>query len=547
MRTRDVVSAEKLRGGFYSPDVLVDLCLGRSSELLRGKQHVRVLEPSAGDGAFIRGLDRTDLGRAVAHVEAVEIFESEAQKAMEALSRSGIPGAVHIANVLEWNQGRSGTFDLALGNPPYVRFQFVSLEDKQRALAIGNQLGITGSAVSNLWIPVFLLAVERLAAGGVFSMILPTEFLTGVSAGRVRAWLLATTRDLTIDLFKPGSFPAVLQEVLVLTGRKADSAQDASKTVRFFDHNGGTHQWRHEVSPAAKTWTSYLLNPEQESALTECARLEGITRLGSEVRFSVSTVTGANEYFCVDTATVEENDLSQWALPLLPRTRYAPGLTYSKEEHLELADTTAAAWMLHFAADKPVPTQYSRAGSYIATGETAELHERFKCRVRTPWYRVPVVQPGQLLMSKRSNLFPRVIVNQAGVVTTDTIYRGHMLPTSTLTANDVAASFHNSLTLLSVETDGRSFGGGVLELVPSEVASLLFPAAPAAHKELDKLDRIARTDPSPEALIEATDRLLPQWIPGLTPDLLHLVQEARHELLQRRTVRSHGKFFGLET
>lgn len=543
MRSRDETSTEKLRGGFYSPDVLVDLCLRRSAELLRGRSGLRVLEPSAGDGAFIRGLHRSPLAQQVEHIEAVEIFGTEAEKAAQALNSTGIAGGVRTANILDWNETNSERFDLALGNPPYVRFQFVSPEDKQHALSIGAQLGITGAAVSNLWIPVFLLALDRLSPGGVFSMILPAEFLTGVSAGRVRAWLLDTTRNISIDLFKPGSFPAVLQEVLVISGRKATDIGDASNTVRFFDHNGGTHHWQHDISANAKTWTPYLLNPEQEAALSACARLDGVVKLGSVARFTVSTVTGANDFFCVNTSTVAENGLNRWAIPLLPRTRFAQGLFYTAEEHEELAETDAAAWMLSFDAAKTNPTRSSRPSEYLAQGERAKLHERFKTRIRSPWYRVPVVQPGQLLMSKRSNLFPRVIVNQSGVVTTDTIYRGQMVSDTGLTPNDVAAGFHNSLTLLSVETNGRSFGGGVLELVPSEVNTLLIPSSPDAGKELRSLDSIARSDPSPEALIDATDAWLPKWVPGLNPDLLGLIKEARFELQRRRLVRSNARFY----
>src|SRR5690606_27315951 len=84
-------------------------------------------------------------------------------------------------------------------------------EQLQLRRAISADLGAAGSSVSNLWIPVFLLSLSKLRDGGVFSMILPTEFLTGISANAVRNWLLANATDLTIDLFKPGSFPAVLQ------------------------------------------------------------------------------------------------------------------------------------------------------------------------------------------------------------------------------------------------------------------------------------------------------------------------------------------------
>ncbi len=57
MKAIDVMSAEKLRGGFYSPPTLVRACLDRIAALRSGDaKPLRVFEPSAGDGAFIRGL-----------------------------------------------------------------------------------------------------------------------------------------------------------------------------------------------------------------------------------------------------------------------------------------------------------------------------------------------------------------------------------------------------------------------------------------------------------------------------------------------------------
>lgn len=227
MRTQNEVTDDKLRGGFYSPDALVDICIKRSIALLGGRRGIRVLEPAAGDGAFLRGIERTGLADDVEHVEAVEIVDSEARKAAKALKELGLPGLAINDNVLRWSERDKKGFDLVLANPPYVRFQFISDADKQLARDISANLGIVGTSVSNLWIPVFLLSVASLRAGGVFSIILPTEFLTGISANAVRNWLLGNATDLTIDLFKPGSFPAVLQEVLVLSGRFIPSAVDA--------------------------------------------------------------------------------------------------------------------------------------------------------------------------------------------------------------------------------------------------------------------------------------------------------------------------------
>lgn len=544
MRTRDEVTDDKLRGGFYSPDVLVDMCMKRSIEMLGRDRGLRILEPAVGDGAFLRGIKRSTIADGVEHVEAVEVIDSEAQKARTALHDLGLPGVVLNQNVLRWSQGRGAEFDLVLANPPYVRFQFISDADKQLAKAISAELGTSGTSVANLWIPVFLLSIAKLRKGGVFSIILPTEFLTGISASAVRNWLLDNATDLTIDLFKPGSFPSVLQEVLILSGRVATRPPGSPATIKFFDHNGGTRSWSHTVKPDTGTWTNYLLTPSQNSALEAARSIADVHRLRSVARFSVSTVTGANGYFCVDDERVEALGLREWAIPLLPRSRNANGLVFVKEEHQELVEAGLPAWLLSFSADRSTPESHPKVRKFLAEGVAQGIDQRFKCRVRTPWYRVPVVPAGSLLLSKRSNRFPRVICNHAEVVTTDTIYRGQILAGSPVTADAFTATFHNSLTMLSAEVEGRSFGGGVLELVPSEVNQLLVPVVPGAESELSRLDEVARTTDDPEALIEATDGMLVRLLPELDSATLNELSDARHVLMDRRIQRTHSKFYG---
>lgn len=544
MLTRDEVSEDKLRGGFYSPDLLVDLSLRRSAVLLAGYSHLRVLEPSVGDGAFLRGLSRSRLVGDVAHVEAVEILGDEAQKAAQTLSALGLPGRVVHENVLRWNDTQGVEYDLVLANPPYVRFQFISEEDKQRARAISSELGAVGSSVSNLWIPVFLLSLSKLRDGGVFSVILPTEFLTGISANAVRNWLLANATDLTIDLFKPGSFPSVLQEVLILSGRVNRTSGGQVSTVEFHDHNGGTRSWSHAVTPGAGTWTNYLLSPAQNQALMAVRTISEVRPLSSVARFTVSTVTGANGFFCINSEQLEAYGLAEWAIPLLPRTRHAEGLIFTDADQQALTEGGYPAWLLNFSANKSSPEASAKPREYVERGVAQGIDKRFKCRIRAPWYRVPVVPAGELLLSKRSNHHPRVIANHARVVTTDTIYKGQILAGSPVTADDFTATFHNSMTMLSAEVEGRSFGGGVLELVPSEVNTLLIPVVTGARSELARLDGISRTSKDPQALIEASDETLTRLIPALDPQVMSELGGARQTLMDRRLQRTHSKFYG---
>ncbi len=542
MRTAEQVSADKLRGGFYSPPLLVRACLDRVAALAGGQDGLRVLEPSAGDGAFVRGLAGHQMARRVAGLTVVEINAAEAAKCQAALDTAPFGGAVIPGSVLGAARPRPGRYDVAVGNPPFVRFQFLRRDDRQGALGVARDSGLPITGVSNLWIPVLLAALHGLRPGGTFAFIVPSECFTGISARSVRTWLTSCTGDLRADLFPPGLFPGVLQEVVVLSGRMAPVRPAALRVVEHVDRvgPGGTpRSWTHRIDPGAPTWTRYLLHPAQLSALDQLTQVPGFQPLSTVARLSVSTVTGANTFFSVDDRLLAQNGLATWALPLLPRIRHAAGLTFGQDDHDDLATAGCPRWLLNFAADLPSPADSPPAGTYLQKGQDLGLPDRYKCRIRAPWYRVPVVRPGPLLMSKRSHRYPRLVINAAEAVTTDTIYQGTMLGHARGREADLVAGFHNSATLLTAEIEGRSFGGGVLELVPTEIGRLSVPLVPGMGAHLGHLDQLARTSgPDSSVLVERTDALLRQAVPALTPDLLGTLREARAALLQRRMDRS---------
>jgi adenine-specific DNA-methyltransferase len=548
-----MVSAEKLRGGFYTPPGLVRACLDRVGELVGDRSGLTVLEPSSGDGAFIRGLARHRLADQVSRVTAFEIIGPEAEKCRAEGSGAGFDLDVITGSVLNGGpalgRGCDVGFDVALGNPPFVRFQFVTADDVAGSGALAERLGLSFAGVSNLWLPVFLAALSALREGGVFAFVVPAEFFTGVSARVARQWLTDHVMRLRVDLFAPGSFPRVMQEVVVVSGlvhRPAlvEGSVGAKTTAELLleEHGAGgrSRRWRHSIDRCATTWTGYLLKPEQLDILGEVRCLPDVAQLGDLAKFEVATVTGANEFFTVDEATVEEYEMRPWALPLLPRVRHAPGLRFTGDDYASLKQAHARAYLLNFAADSQQPTEVG-VRRYLSGGDRDGLPERYKCRIREPWYRVPVVPPGTMMLSKRSHRFPRVILNCVGAYTTDTIYRGRMLSASGRVATDLVAAFHNSMTLLTAEIEGRSFGGGVLELVPSEVGRLLVAVPEGFGTELERLDGIARSESrsiGAEAVIEETDGLLAKRVPGLDPSALKQLREARLLLIGRRMDRN---------
>jgi adenine-specific DNA-methyltransferase len=541
MKTVDQISSDKLRGGFYSPAQLVRTCLDRIAALSNTRTSLRIIEPSAGDGAFVRGLIEHSLAERVDEVIAVEINAEEAAKCRAALDLAPFQGTVVAGSILNGVRPLLGEYDIAIGNPPFVRFQFVSEEDRIGALEVARDNGLALAGVSNLWIPVLLTALTRLRLGGTFAFIVPAECFTGISARSVRTWLIQNVDSLQADLFPPGSFPGVLQEVVVLSGRlNPPSVSRHVAPLRVVEHVGVVPLvWTHDVDESATTWTGYLLTPSQLIALREVITLSEFHPLSKVARLSVSTVTGANEYFSVNDGTRKCYDLSAWSLPLLPRIRHASGLIFSEKDYYGLAKLDCPRWLLSFAENLPSPEHNPAAHSYLREGELLELHKRYKCRIRDPWYRVPVVQPGTLMLSKRSHKYPRLIVNTAGVVTTDTIYQGRMVKPFEGREADLVAGFHNTATLLTAEIEGRSFGGGVLELVPSEIGRVSVPMLRGFGQSLQHLDQVSRTAaPDSDELVERTDALLVDAIPGLTIDLLIRLKDARTALLQRRMDRT---------
>ena len=542
LKTIDVMSAEKLRGGFYSPPTLVRACLDRIAALSSGyPAPLRIFEPSAGDGAFIRGLRDHSLAERVKDITAVEINAGEAAKSRQALAATPFGGRVITGSVLNGARPAPGDYDVAVGNPPFVRFQFLTDQDRAGALDVARDSGLILTGVSNLWIPILLTALTRLRVGGSFAFIVPAECFTGISARSVRTWLIQNVDALQADLFPPGSFPSVLQEVVVLSGRLDRSrAHRATAPLTVVEHlPGNPLSWTHEVLETAPTWTRYLLTPAQLSALHQLTDLPEFHPLSEVARLVVSTVTGANEYFSVDDGTLSQYGLDTWALPLLPRIRHATGLCFSQQDHSELAKLDGRPWLLNFGPQSPDPEHIPAAASYLRHGEKLQLHKRYKCRIRDPWYRVPIVQPGSLLLSKRSHKYPRLVLNSARVITTDTIYQGRMTTAFDGREADLVAGFHNTATLLTAEIEGRSFGGGVLELVPTEIGRVSIPMLPGFGQSLGHLDELARrAGPDSGELVQRTDELLMAAIPKLTPDLLGELRDARAALLQRRMDRT---------
>ena len=231
-----------------------------------------------------------------------------------------------------------------------------------------------------------------------------------------------------------------------------------------------------------------MLERQTRSVLDGLVELESVRRFDDVAQVDVGIVTGANKFFLVEDETVRQFGLEQWTHPMFGRSLHCPGVIYDEAQHRSNAADGKPTNFLWFTGGKV--EESPTAKSYIEQGEHLNLHTRYKCRIRNPWYVVPSVYSTEVGMLKRSHETPRLILNKLRAYTTDTAYR---IQIKEGTAEQLVYSFVNPLTALSAELEGRHYGGGVLELVPSEIERLLIPLPPHLKADIHYLDDAVRS------------------------------------------------------
>ena len=162
----------------------------------------RVLDPAAGDGAFLKAALASQLVDPSC-LHGVEVDSDLTARMSCALAEVH----VHLGNGLFYEGDPSwlNSFDVVIGNPPYGRLQLAW----ESHAALGKNLQYTsGFAAAELVggkaskVPVELLFLERAIqlakSDGVVALILPQGFFTNQRLQRMRDWTLDHTQMLAV-------------------------------------------------------------------------------------------------------------------------------------------------------------------------------------------------------------------------------------------------------------------------------------------------------------------------------------------------------------
>lgn len=507
-------SKQKLRGGYYTP---LDLAVYIMRWILQ-KRPKSLLEPSCGDGVFVQAISEVGYFSKLS-LTGFEILEEEASKARNRCRcKQGLDGSIHAQDFLGWaiNQMLVGDakFDAVAGNPPFIRYQYLPEASQQKAEAIFKMLDLPFTKHTNAWVSFVLASVALLKPGGRLGMILPSEIIHVTHAQSLRTYLgKACSRLLIIDPEEIW-FDGTLQGAVILFAEKKETPADHSEglgivKVRgrgFLNEDPATlfnDATRINGKTVAGKWTRALLTTHERELIDRLCERPDIHRFDQIAEVDVGIVTGANKFFLVSDDTVERFGLQAFAHPMFGRSEHCPGVIYDARQHQENARVGNPTNFIWFTDARQELNKHVL--EYIRLGEKEKLHTRYKCRIRNPWYAVPSVYATTIGMLKRAHDTPRLIHNRLKAYTTDTAYRINAMKCG---PEKLIYCFLNALTALSAELEGRHYGGGVLELVPSEIEKLVVPLPSATRPEMRKLDTTVRKSSVIDVLEQQNKKIL---------------------------------------
>ena len=247
-------------GQFFTPEIVAE-CMFRLAGVRAGD---RVIDPSCGDGSFLR----TAPGGVELH--ACEIDPNYATMASRLVGKRLVEGDALYALVNDW-----GSYDLAIGNPPFSAQ--ASLE-KRANLLQGYDLGAgrKSQCLEVLFIELFWKLVKP---NGRMAIILPDGPLSNKPFKYVRDWLLCRAHVEAIISLPRGIFNGTTAKTnLIVARRLAISAQpyreptalleckDLSelKPLRLHDWKNEEPRWKQVVLANSEDW-----RPEAHASASE--------------------------------------------------------------------------------------------------------------------------------------------------------------------------------------------------------------------------------------------------------------------------------------
>ena len=525
----------KLRGGYYTPSVIADFV----ADWAVSDVNAQSLEPSCGDGSFIKSLARKYCALGASHEQikssilGIELYPLEAEKARE-YGASVVDS--DFFSFYKEHISKRRVFDAVVGNPPFIRYQNFEEAYRKCAFSLVESTGIQLNRLTNIWIPFLILSSECLSARGRLGMVIPAELFQVDYAAETRKYLSNKFEHLIVITFRKLLFEGAQQEVILLLGevkseRKGIEVYELNDAGDLRSFSLRKEQEIKELDCNTEKWVKYYLNNEELRLFRKMAHSKGMTPTTDLFEVNVGVVSGQNSFFVIDQATKNQYHLSDSVQPIIGRAEQLKGIRLNETDFQSLTESRKKVF-LFTPNDVEKNSLALHQREYITYGEEQGYHRGFKCRNRKRWYIVPQSWHPEAFMLRQINRYPKIVLNGTSATNTDTLHKIRFK--DGVNPEHVTSAFINSFTFAQCEVTGRSYGGGVMSF--NEVRKLQIPTNKIAAIDFNRVDHLLRENQLKEALDYVDSIVLMEGL-GLSREEVLLLRGIWLKLSNRRLCR----------
>lgn len=524
----------KLTGSFYTPKIIADFLIDYLSNKLGGNS-LTILEPSAGDGVFIRSIyEHKSLPERIQKIIAVEKEEKELET-IKAITKINSLKTIH-SDFLEFQINNKQKFNLVIGNPPYIKKNLLAKEQVFRCENIHKIFpSLSENKIKNIWTAFLVRSINFLNIDGILAFVLPAELLQVKFAAELRALILKEFERVEIFTFNELLFKECKgQDTILLIGERKSQYKGIyyCNIEKLSDLKEKKFSLAQNVNIRESKWTHHHLTTDEIELLEKIKKQLQIVNHYCTSKAGI--VTAANDYFIVDSSRLKEYSLQRFAKPIIQKGSFVNGgVILTQDEFENLVKQSKPTFLIALNKSTKIKNN-ERIHQYLDKGLDLKINERYKTSIRTKWYEVPNVgTPPEAFFFRRCNEYPKLIKNNAHVLATDSAYKITMKDDYKI--ENLIFSFYNSLTLSFAELNGRYYGGGVLELTPNEFKNLPVPYVHLTEKDFNSFVKDFNNKSSIKDICKRNDTIILKSIDkNLDSDCINKIFQIREKLYSRR-------------
>lgn len=170
IQTNNSMTKKKMLGQYFTPEIITAFMVG----LIEHGKDCSVFEPSAGEGVFIKSLEKNGF-------KDIKAYE------LDSTLKNNSGKVIEYRNTL--CERPTNKFDVIIGNPPYVRWKNIDSVTRNKLLSDsywGNKI----NGLNDLLYPFILLSIDLLKENGELIFITPNFWTSTLHAKAIRKKIL---------------------------------------------------------------------------------------------------------------------------------------------------------------------------------------------------------------------------------------------------------------------------------------------------------------------------------------------------------------------